>query len=367
MSERVSERDALRERALSLVERLADGGRDDAARDALLDDLAAYQARTVVPYGRIVASRGAGAALPTDVFRFARVASHEAADDVRVFKTSGTTNGERGVHAFADLSVYDAAAKAAARHMLFPDVDRMPLLVLAPTEEEAPHSSLSYMLARFAEWFGEGPTRWLLRDSALDIDALEEAIRGAGGPIALLGTSFAFVHANDALGGRRFRLPEGSRVMQTGGFKGLSREVAPEAMRAMLSRTYELPEEMIVAEYGMTELSSQLYETTLRDAVLPRDGEPGPRRLWWPGWMRATVVDPETLRPVEAKVEQGGAVGILRLDDVANLDSVASIQTSDLAQRRGDGVVLLGRAPGAVPRGCSLAVDEALGGSAREP
>jgi hypothetical protein len=67
-------------------------------------------------------------------------------------------------------------------------------------------------------------------------------------------------------------------------------------------------------------------------------------------------VDPERLSPVPE-----GEVGILRIDDLANLDTACAIQTSDLAQRVGDGIELLGRAPGAVPRGCSIAVDAALG------
>ena len=58
---------------------------------------------------------------------------------------------------------------------------------------------------------------------------------------------------------------------------------------------------------------------------------------------------------------EGDAVGLLRLDDCANLDSVCCIQTADLARRVEDGIVVLGRAPGAVPRGCSLAADQALG------
>ena len=77
---------------------------------------------------------------------------------------------------------------------------------------------------------------------------------------------------------------------------------------------------------------------------------------------RAEPIDPETLElPV-----QGDAVGLLRIDDLANLDSVCAIQTSDLAQRCEDGVIVLGRAPDAVARGCSLAVDQWLGdGDAR--
>ena len=149
--------------------------------------------------------------------------------------------------------------------------------------------------------------------------------------------------------------------MQTGGFKGRARAVAPDAMRRALTAAFGVPDPFIVAEYGMTELSSQLYESTLRDALFA--AEVGPRRLLAPGWVRATPVDPESLGPVEA-----GTPGILRIDDLANLDSVCAVQTSDLArsvQAEGTGaragVEVLGRAPDAVPRGCSIAADLALG------
>ena len=139
--------------------------------------------------------------------------------------------------------------------------------------------------------------------------------------------------------------------MQTGGYKGRSRQVDPEDMRGMLRSRYGVPEPAVVAEYGMTELSSQMYETTLRAPTEPR-------RLWVPGWMRATPVDPETLAPVPT-----GETGILRIDDVANVDTACAIQTSDLARMVEGGIELLGRAEDATPRGCSLAVEEALGGS----
>ena len=106
----------------------------------------------------------------------------------------------------------------------------------------------------------------------------------------------------------------------------------------------------------MTELSSQMYETSLRDALLGR--EAATRRFAVPGWVRAVPVHPETLKPLPR-----GETGILRIEDLANLDSCAVVQTADLARTVGDGFVLLGRAEGAVPRGCSLAMDEALGSS----
>lgn len=349
-------RDTLHAAIAALLDRLADGTHDDAARDALLTDVARFQREHVAPYARLWAVRGEEPAVPTDVFRHVRVAVHAPEHDRRVFLTSGTTSGARGRHALRDLSLYDRAAYAAARHMLFPDRERMRLVVLAPHPSEAPESSLSYMLGRFEPWFGTD-TRWVWREGRLELEALAHALEAAmdaNEPVAVLGTSFAFVHAEDGLGDARFALPDGSRIMQTGGYKGRSREVAPDALRAQLAGRYGVPEAHVVAEYGMTELSSQMYETTLRASLL---GEAiGPRRLWVPGWVRVRVVDPETLRALPE-----GSVGVLRIDDLANLDSVAALQTSDLAIQHGRELELIGRAPGATPRGCSLSVEEALG------
>jgi acyl-CoA synthetase (AMP-forming)/AMP-acid ligase II len=360
-----SARDVLAARVRSLIDRLAGGARDDAARDALLRELLRWQRAQVAVYDRIVTHLGAACedplqwpAIPTDVFRAARVASHDASDDVRVFRTSGTTGAARGSHHLRDLSLYDRAAEAAARYALFPDTPRMKLVVLAPPASELPDSSLSYMLERFALWFGEGESVYALRDGRVDAELLARTFTQAerqGMPIALLGTSFAFVHAEDALGPSRFTLPAGSRIMQTGGFKGRAREVDPAQMSSLLAQRYGVPEPFIVQEYGMTELSSQLYETTLREAALHEKA--GTRRLWWPGWVRVTIVDPETLAPVAA-----GAEGLARIDDLANLDTACAIQTADRARALHDGIVVFGRASAATPRGCSIAADAALGG-----
>jgi hypothetical protein len=340
-----------------------------ATRDALLLTLADYQRAHVAPYARFAAQRLGGRdivavddipALPTDAFRFARISSRESSDDLLTFRSSGTTQDARSTHAFADLSLYDAAARAAARHALFPDRDQMALIVLAPHERELPDSSLSYMLARFVEWFGnDGSTHvWPLERPELDrLTSRLEHAAAAHMPVALLGTSFAFVHAIDALHERRFALPVGSRIMQTGGFKGRSREVEPHEMRRLLCDTFAVAPDLVVAEYGMTELSSQLYDDTLRTRVLGRADElhPQPRRLWAPPWVRVSVVHPETLRPLPH-----GERGLVRIDDLANLDSVAFIQTSDLGELDAHGLSLHGRASAAVARGCSITADQLL-------
>lgn len=142
--------------------------------------------------------------------------------------------------------------------------------------------------------------------------------------------------------------------MQTGGFKGRTREVSPAEMRRMLSARYGVAEPWIIAEYGMTELSSQMYENTLAASIAGTD--PEPRRLEPPPWVRVVITDPESLRPIE-----GSAPGLVRIEDPANVDTAWAIQTSDLGRRIGDnGFGLQGRATGATLRGCSLAVEDAL-------
>ncbi len=290
-------------------------------------------------------------AVPTDVFKVTRVACFEASRAVRTFRTSGTTTEVRGEHAFADLSHYTAASVSAARRWLLPGA-RYRFVVLAAGEDEARDSSLSFMLARFGERWGDGREAFFIRSGALDARAAMRALDDAAReslPVALLGASYGFVHLVDAMGSASASLPAGSVLMPTGGFKGRSREVEPDAFHALLCARFEVARTQIVGEYGMTELSSQAYEAH-------REGcAPGVFRA--PPWMRVTAVDPVALTRVP-----DGEIGLLRVVDLANVGSAVAIQTSDLGRVHPDGFEVLGRAPGASPRGCARALDAALSG-----
>jgi hypothetical protein len=184
---------------------------------------------------------------------------------------------------------------------------------------------------------------------ALDVEALRRRVESMRSPALLLATSFALVHLLDALAGGRMPLPPRSRVMQTGGFKGKSREVDATQLRREVARAFDVPEANVVAEYGMTELSSQAYEACI--------AAPGARHGVYvtPPWMRVVPVDPVSLAPVA-----DGAVGIARIEDLMNVDSAVVVLASDRVRRGSneEGFELLGREPGAAPRGCSIAVDE---------
>ncbi len=290
--------------------------------------------------------------VPTDVFKVARVACFSETETVRTFRTSGTTREVRGLHAFCDLSLYELAAMRAGARWLLPE-RAYACVFLAPSEWEAPDSSLAYMLARFhARWGDARVDPFVIRAQRIDLDAVKTRVSEAVAtqtPVALLGASYGFVHLFDGLGASRLALPPGSVVMPTGGFKGRSREVEPAAFHAMLQEHLGVMREQIVGEYGMTELSSQAYEAH-REGV-----SPGVFRA--PPWMRVNAVDPDRLTPLPQ-----GEVGLLRVVDLANLGSALAIQTADLGRVTTEGFEVLGRAPGATPRGCARALDAALSG-----
>jgi len=330
-----------------------------AERDALLAEVARWQVDHVGPFGKLARARDARfdrgpdgwPALPTDVFRHARVSAHDPSEDRITFRTSGTTSGARGEHHLQHVLTYCMAAETMAEHALFRG-DKRALVILAPPMIDAPDSSLSFMLEAFEARFGIATT-WAWTDGMIDVERARDALHGARSSVAVLGTSFALVHFLDTTLGERFPLPPGSLVMQTGGFKGRSREIDARTLRRMLAETFGVPEHFVVSEYGMTELSSQLYGDGVVNARLAGDGV---ERLMVPPWVRVTACDPDTLRPV-----RDGEIGVLRIDDLANLDACCSIQTADLGRVEGERVILLGRAPGATPRGCSLAIEEAIG------
>jgi hypothetical protein len=356
--------DALHARARAMIDAYERGAPMPERFDDLAAALARFQAAHVPGYARLCAARGvdpraitgaAGApAVPTDAFKAGRVFAFAAAAAGTTFRTSGTTIGARGTHAMRHADTYDAAALAFGRRMLVGDLPRhTPIVVLGPSPAEAPDSSLAHMCALFARTFGRpgDDAAYFVRGGAIDVDGLRArtAELDASEPAVVLATSFALVHLLDALDGARIALSPGSRVMQTGGFKGRSREVSPGELRRAVARTFAVDERAVVGEYGMTELSSQFWEAT---AVDP-SARPGV--YLEPPWARVVPVDDETLAPVPA-----GDVGIARIEDLANVDSAWAVLTHDRVRRVDRGFELLGRVPGAAPRGCSIALDEML-------
>jgi hypothetical protein len=299
--------------------------------------------------------------VPTAAFKAVALTAGPERHAQRAFRTSGTTAGKerRGTRHAIDLELYHAAALAAFEMCVLPDGARPALLSLMPPARELPDSSLAHMIDLVVfRLGGAGSGCFASVDAGLRADALVDRLRDAesqGEVVGLLGTSLAFVHLFEALDheGTQLKLPAGSRVMDTGGYKGSGRRYDADEVRTAFGERLGVAADHCVNEYGMTEMYSQFYDDALRSRTLGIAVRPG--RKIGPAWVRTRVVDPVTLEPVPE-----GSVGILQHFDLANLDAVMAIQTEDLARTVSGGFELLGRDPASPPRGCSIAMDELL-------
>ena len=326
---------------------LIEGGMiDDAAfRDAALA-VHRFQRRHNEPLANYCAHRGTPRevgdwreipAVPQSVFKRFRLSVAPPERVAKTFLTSGTTGEVRGQHHFLNTRLYDTAIVCGWERLSPPNLRT---LIFAPSPEQAPESSLSHMFGVLA---ARGSARFCVEgDGRLNLAALAEELTG-GQPVALLGTALAFLNLFEQLGDRRLPAAAGSFAMETGGYKGSGRDIPKPELYALFGKTLGLAPDDILNEYGMTELSSQCYTRGLNR---PHEAPP---------WLRALVINPENAYEVPV-----GERGVLRLFDLANLGSVLAIETQDLAVREEHGFALLGRDPGALPRGCSRAADEML-------
>lgn len=278
----------------------------------------------------------------------------------RTFRTSGTTVGTRGEHHFRSLVAYRASMHPTFRFFCNPEGQTLRMLVVAPPEEALPESSLSFMLSELVDrWGDEGSSFFAGGELNFDFEGFADALNRAeaeGVPTMVVGTAFGLASFFEAVEGE-WTLPEGSRLMETGGFKGRQEEVSKRELYATFEGRLGLDGDACIGEYGMTELSSQAYTAEFSDHEVPRREDPARRPFFTPPWMRVDVVDATDLEVVD----EVGVRGLLRWYDLANLGSVAVVQTSDVGYRCDDGgVVVEGRADGADLRGCSLTAEEML-------
>ena len=354
------------------------------------------------PYRRFCSARGVLSgtvadwreipAISTSAYKEWELTSLALSERTTVFHSSGTTEHRpsRHFHNEESLAIYEASLLPWFGAHFLADADpspqpsplrkargrigasaRMKMIFLTPPPAVAPHSSLVHMFETVRRKFGASDSVFTGRVDAggawvLDREHVLSALAMAaerGDAVALLGTAFNLVQLFDYLAESKlhFQLPTGSRVLETGGYKGRSRVLSKSELHTLIAQFLGIAEEFIISEYGMSELSSQAYDGIVQS---PKSKVQSPRAkvqsaeheienakgvFRFPPWARAQVISPETGREVKE-----GETGLIRVFDLANVRSVLAIQTEDLAIRRRAGFELLGRARMAEARGCSL-------------
>jgi hypothetical protein len=284
--------------------------------------------------------------VPTGAFKESELSSIPPQHRTAVFHSSGTTEQKpsRHFHCAESMKVYESACWTWFSENVHVPGTKYDLLVLTPPSTKVPHSSLIHMFEMVRQGLNGPESVFVGKPDEtcawiLDFEATLAALKTRTKPKLILGTAFSFVHLLDYLVEQdlRFQLPGSSRIMETGGYKNRSRSLPKARLHFLLTELLGVTRENIICEYGMSELSSQAYDTNPE------------RQFHFPPWTRVQIISPETGREVA-----DGETGLIRVFDLANVYSVAAIQTEDLAVRIGDGFELIGRAALAEPRGCSL-------------
>ncbi|MBI3596828.1 MAG: long-chain fatty acid--CoA ligase [Nitrospirae bacterium] len=299
-------------------------------------------------------------AVPTAAFKELELACGRPE---KVFLTSGTSQGpaKRGRHSVPRLDIYRASVLPNFTAHLLPDLVELRMLILTGSPALWPHSSLAHMMEVVRQEYGGPDSAYYIKDTGLDIEGLFRSVAEAceqNKPVMLAGITLAFHQLLEYCRERRtaFRLPPGSRIMDTGGFKGRKIDLSQTELYRRYEAMLGIPQTHIVNEYGMTEMGSQFYDNVLADLLNGAlDGRTLPRHKRVPPWVRTRVVDPETLEE-----RPPGSTGMLRHYDLANCGSVMALQTEDIGHTVAGGFEITGRAAGTEARGCSLLVEEIL-------
>ncbi len=223
-----------------------------------------------------------------------------------------------------------------------------------------PESSLAQMLSWCVQEFGDGRTLCAADPPGVNVTEARsflDQLARIGAPVCILGTTAALARmlAAIAAADAPIRLADGSRIMDTGGAKGQANPLQASELIALAERWLGIPSALVINEYGMTEMCSQLYDLTAFNSR-GREADPmrasGGRSKLGPPWLRAAAVDPVTLKRVP-----DGEPGLLSFFDLANVGSVSALITEDFGIVEGREVFVLGRASREA-RGCALGVEE---------
>jgi phenylacetate-coenzyme A ligase PaaK-like adenylate-forming protein len=247
-----------------------------------------------------------------------------------VFSSSGTTGAVTSQHFVKDLSFYLNHAET-IYNSFYGNLDKYHFLALLPSYVERGGSSLVAMADYFIKKT-ESPYSGFYLNNYSDLADTINHLRNDSRKIILLGVTFALLEMAES---SPIDLSN-CIVMETGGMKGRRKEIIRQELHSILKGRLNIKK--VASEYGMTELFSQAYSDS--------DGyyrTPPNMKI-----LIRNVYDPNQL-------ELTDRIGIIKIIDLANVDTCAFIETQDLGRLSKNGSFeVLGRLDNSDSRGCNL-------------
>jgi phenylacetate-coenzyme A ligase PaaK-like adenylate-forming protein len=249
-----------------------------------------------------------------------------------VFRSSGTTGMVRSRHLVTDLGMYRRSF-VRGFELCYGDPSDVQFLALTPTPEQAPDSSLVYMIEKLMD-LSSSPENGFFLANHTGLSARLSQRRARNKKVVLIGLTYALVDFASKYPGDYSPLI----VIETGGMKGHRTEITRDELHSLLCPAFGL--DQVHSEYGMTELLSQAWSQ-------------GEGRFSTPPWMKVLVRDTNDPLSYVGPSETGG----INIIDLANQDSCSFIATQDLGRMHYDGQFeVLGRFDASDARGCSLLI-----------
>jgi phenylacetate-coenzyme A ligase PaaK-like adenylate-forming protein len=267
--------------------------------------------------------------LPVSFFKTRRIITGSSNEKI-VFRSSGTAGDQPSRHYVPDPGIYEKSFLKCFE-IFYGSPSKYCILALLPSYLERGDSSLVYMAGKLIEK-SSCPDSGFYLDNTEKLASTIIDLEAGNVPVILLGVSFALL---DLVEQYNFSL-KSTVIIETGGMKGKRKELTREELHQVLKSRTGL--KFIHSEYGMTELFSQAWSAS--DGIFST-----------PPWMKVMVrdsYDPFSYVPA-------GRSGGINVIDLANIDSCAFLETSDLGRILPDGrFEVLGRFDNSEIRGCNL-------------
>jgi hypothetical protein len=264
--------------------------------------------------------------LPVQFFKSKRIQSGEWKPEAQ-FSSSGTTGMVRSRHFIHSLSHYEQVSRQIFEAQIG-NLDQFQILGLLPGYLDNPESSLIHMVKSFESH--SSPISFF----RLDFPALETAIQQAlseGKTPLIFSVTYALLKMEEE---KPMSLQD-CVVIETGGMKGLGREMCKAEILEILQNRLEV--KSLHSEYGMSEMQSQAY---------------GTNGLYRSGYSMR-VLRREVEDPLGESLNSGR--GALNIVDLANFATCSFIATEDLGRVHNDlEFEVFGRLDESEIRGCNL-------------
>lgn len=265
--------------------------------------------------------------LPISFFKNYLLKTGEWNPDIE-FASSGTTGVTTSRHIIKNLDLYRELCLNTFEEY-FGSINGYHFLALLPSYVERANSSLIMMIDHFMKKSRSSFSGFYSNDYdklMSDLSAIKDDRK-----VIIWGVSFALLELAEK---HQLDLKD-CLVFETGGMKGRRKEITRQELHQVLLKNLNV--DVIHSEYGMTELLSQAYTK-------------GGARFFCSKTMK--VLAREVTDPFNIGISDAGGLNVI---DLANIHSIAFIETEDLGRVYDDGTFeVMGRMDNSDVRGCNL-------------